>query len=188
VTLPTWEGDLHHRVRFDETKKLARRELQMYKDERDLLDVLKFELGFLGKGGYQRSLLTPWRAPLIFEDSPTCASYYREQNPHPCGDCLLMQFVPGELREKKIACRYIPLNAEGDTLDSLYHRAYEPEIETAMRGWLVLTIQRLENSVPQDGSPLSGSKSQPHMSEAVICQGQCSEGCITARSRMRGRD
>jgi hypothetical protein len=160
----------------------------MYKDERDLLDVLKFELGFLGKGGYQRSLLTPWRAPLIFEDSPTCAAYYREQNTHPCGDCLLMQFVPGELREKKIACRHIPLNAEGDTLDSLYHWAYEPEIETAMRRWLVLTIQRLENSVPRDGSPLSGSKSQPRLSDAVICQGQCSESYITARSRMRARD
>jgi hypothetical protein len=41
----------------------------------------------------------------------------------------------------------IPLNAEGDTLDSLYHWAYEPEIETAMRRWLVSTIQRLESNV-----------------------------------------
>jgi hypothetical protein len=151
----------------------------MDKDERDLLDVLKFELGFLEKGGYQRSPLTPWRAPLIFEDSPTCATYYREQNPQPCGECLLMQFVPNDLREKKIACRHIPLNAEGDTLDSLYHWAYEPEIETAMRRWLVLTIQRLEKSVPQNGSPLSGSKSKPHVPGAPICQGHCSGGCIT---------
>ena len=150
----------------------------MDKDERDLLDVLKFELGFLEKGGYQRSPLTPWRAPLIFEDSPTCATYYREQNPQPCGECLLMQFVPNELREKKIACRHIPLNAEGDTLDSLYHWAYEPEIETAVRGWLVSNIQRLEGSVPQDGSPLNGSKSKAHMPGAVIYQRQCSRGCI----------
>ena len=99
-----------------------------------------------------------------------------------------MQFVPNELREKKIACRYIQLNAEGDTLDSLYHWAYEPEIETAIRRWLVLTIQRLENSVPQDGSPLSGSKSKAHMPGAMICQGPCSEGCITTRSRIKGRD
>ena len=160
----------------------------MDKDERDLLDVLKFELGFLEKGGYQRSPLTPWRAPLIFEDSPTCATYYREQNPQPCGECLLMQFVPNELREKKIACRHIPLNTEGDTLDSLYHWAYEPEIETAMRRWLVLTIQRLESSVPQDGSLLSGSKSNPHMPGDVICQEQCSEDCVTTCSRMKGRD
>ncbi len=152
----------------------------MHKDERDLLDVLKFELSFLETGGYQRSLRAPWRAPLIFEDSPTCSTYYREQNPQPCGECLLVQLVPDELREKKIACRYIPLNVEGDTLDSLYHWAYEPEIETAMRRWLVLTIERLENSVRLDGSPLSGSKSEPHVSGAVICQGHCSEGCITS--------
>ena len=128
----------------------------MHKDEHDLLDVLKFELGFLETGGYRRSLRAPWRAPLIFEDSPTCATYYRERNAQPCGGCLLMRFVPNELREKKIACRHIPLNAEGDTLDSLYHWAYEPEIETAMRRWLVSTIQRLENSVPQDGCRMKG--------------------------------
>lgn len=159
----------------------------MHKEEHDLLDVLKFELGFLETGGYRRSLRAPWRAPLIFEDSPTCARYYREKNPQPCGECLLTQFVPNELREKKIACRYIQLNAEGDTLDSLYHWAYEPEIETAIRRWLFLTIQRLD-SVPQDGSPLSKSKSKPDMPGAVICRGQCSEGCTTTRSRMKGRD
>jgi hypothetical protein len=98
-----------------------------------------------------------------------------------------MQFVPNELREKKIACRYISLNADGDTLDSLYHWAYQPEIETAMRRWLVSTIQRLEDSVAQDGSQLSGSKSKPHTAGCDVL-GQCSEGCITTCSRMKGRD
>ena len=148
----------------------------MDKDERDLLDVLKFELGFLEKGGYQRSPLTPWRAPLIFEDSPTCARYYREKNPQPCGECLLMPFVPNELREKKIACRHIPLNTEGDTLDSLYHWAYEPEIETAIRRWLFLTIQRLENRVPLDGSPL----------KRIEIQASYARGCDLPGTVLRG--
>ena len=33
----------------------------MQKDERDLLDVLKFELDFLEKGGYGRSPRKPWK-------------------------------------------------------------------------------------------------------------------------------
>ena len=43
----------------------------MQKDERDLLDVLKFELEFLEKGGYGRSPREAWRPQFIFEDSPT---------------------------------------------------------------------------------------------------------------------
>jgi len=42
---------------------------KMQKDERDLLEVLKFELTFLEQGGYGRSPRTPWRPQYIFEDS-----------------------------------------------------------------------------------------------------------------------
>ena len=44
----------------------------MAQDERDLLDVLKFELKFLVDGGYGRSPHTPRRRQVAFEDSPTC--------------------------------------------------------------------------------------------------------------------
>jgi hypothetical protein len=40
----------------------------MATDDRNLLDVLKFELEFLEKGGYGSSPREPWRCPLIFED------------------------------------------------------------------------------------------------------------------------
>jgi hypothetical protein len=116
----------------------------MPKPERGLLDVLKSELSFLERGGYRRSVSKPWRAPLIFEDSPTCGAYYREKNSQPCEACILLQFVPQELRHGKLACRHIPLNTGGDTLDLLYRFAYEPEIETAVHAWLVSNIQRLE--------------------------------------------
>ena len=109
-------------------------------EKQEILDVLNSELAFLQSGGYRRSPERPWRAPLVFEDSPTCARFYQEQRDHPCGECLLMAFVPPELREKKVACRYIPLNERGDTLDSLYHSAYEQEIEEEIACWLRTTI------------------------------------------------
>ena len=44
----------------------------MLEDNRDILDVLRFELKFLETGGYSRLPRVPWRAPYIFEDSPSC--------------------------------------------------------------------------------------------------------------------
>jgi hypothetical protein len=37
----------------------------MPQDDRDALEVLKFELNFLGKGGYGHSPRERWRAQLI---------------------------------------------------------------------------------------------------------------------------
>lgn len=116
----------------------------MEKDERDLLDVLKFELAFLEKGGYGRSPREPWRPQFIFEDSPTCMNYDSKENPGPCTDCVLMQLVPAEVRSEKIPCRHIPLKASGETLDSLYRYGEQHEIEEEVGNWLRATIQRLE--------------------------------------------
>ena len=115
-------------------------------DDRNALDVLKFELNFLEKGGYGKSP-RDWKAPLVFEDSPTCMNYDSKENPGPCAECVLMQFVPPEQRGAKIPCRHIELTAGGDTLDTLYRWADQHEIEEALQGWLRKTIERLGPSV-----------------------------------------
>jgi hypothetical protein len=125
--------------------------------DRLTLDLLKRELDFLGRGGYSRSSLLPWRAPLIFEDSPICKSSYCEKSAHPCGNCLLLQFVPPEMRELKVACRYIPLTAQGDNLDSFYRSAYEPEIEEAVGHWLESKINLLESAFESSRELANGS-------------------------------
>ncbi|MBZ5699496.1 MAG: hypothetical protein LAN18_13225 [Acidobacteriia bacterium] len=116
----------------------------MPRDQRDILDVLKFELDFLKKGGYGRSPREPWRAQLIFEDSPTCMNYDRKQVPRPCSECVLMQFVPPERRAEKVPCRHIPLTQAGETLTDLYLGGTQQEIEDAMADWLRNTIAQLE--------------------------------------------
>src|SRR6266567_565370 len=118
----------------------------MYKDERDLLDVLKAELAFLEKGSYNRSPHESWRQPLIFEDSPSCMNFDSEENPGPCSDCILMQLVPPEFRRKQIPCRHIPFNAEGETLDSLCRYSHQYEIEEVFGNWLRKTIATLEEA------------------------------------------
>ena len=116
----------------------------MQKDERDLWEVLKFELEFVQAGGYGRSPRTPWRPRYIFEDSLTCINYDSKDNPRPCTDCVLIHLVPPELRSAKLPCRHIPLNASGETLDSLYTYSDQREIEETVESWLRATIQRLE--------------------------------------------
>ena len=116
----------------------------MQKDERDLLEVLKFELQFLQDGGYGRSPRTPWRPQYIFEDSLTCMNYDSKENPGPCSDCVLMQLVPPERRSEKIPCRHIPFNTSRESLDSLYRCSNQQETEEAVGAWLRSTIQRLE--------------------------------------------
>ncbi len=116
----------------------------MHRDERDLLEVLKFELNFFEKGGYGRSPREPWRPLLIFEDSPTCMNYDAKDNPEPCEACVLMQLVPAEFRTAEIPCRHIPLNAGAETLDSLYRYGDDREVEEQYGKWLRSTIAHLE--------------------------------------------
>jgi hypothetical protein len=126
-------------------------------DNRDILDVLKFELDFLEKGGYGRSPREPWRQPLVLEDSPTCMNYDTKAHPAPCDECILMQLVPPAQRGEKVPCRHIPLTSGGETLDYFYRYGTQSEIEDAMKKWLKATIQSLEKEracIPAAGSAI----------------------------------
>lgn len=138
----------------------------MHQDERDLLDVLKFELEFLEKGGYGRSPREPWRPRYIFEDSPSCMNYDCKENPAPCSHCVLTQLVPPDLRNEKIPCRQIPLNALGENLDSLYRYDEQQEMEETVRNWLRATITRLEEARRE--ARLEAGKQDANVSGATI--------------------
>lgn len=118
-------------------------ECNMREDKRDVLEVLKTELTFLEIGGYSQR--DSWGPEFIFEDSPTCINCGRTENRIPCTECVLIQFVPPEHRTEKIACRHIPLNASGETVDSLYRYAGpQGKVDEAVGNWLRATIDRLE--------------------------------------------
>ena len=117
---------------------------QPQKDDRDLLEMLKFELRFLEDGGYGQSPHAARRASLIFEDSLTCMNF-NSQGRTPCSACLLMNFVPPGRATEQIPCRHILLNKDGETLASLCaSSATQIEIEEALGNWLRATIDRLE--------------------------------------------
>lgn len=117
----------------------------MKRDERDLLHVLKEELAFLDSGGYQRTGKA-WRPALMMEDSAAmCPNHGDAFRSRPCVECLLSRLAPKEKREVAGACRHIPLNATGETLDLLYRYATELEIQETYRQWLIDMIRKLES-------------------------------------------
>ena len=116
----------------------------MTKDDRDLLDVLRFELSFLEDGGYGRSPHAPWRAPSVFEDSPICPNFCDPARPHPCETCLLEEFVPEAQRAESVPCRFIRLTEQGQTVEDFYRTGSQVELEEALARWLRAQIARIE--------------------------------------------
>ncbi|HKS74838.1 MAG TPA: hypothetical protein VJQ82_16655 [Terriglobales bacterium] len=142
------------------------------KDDRALLQLLKFELRFLEDGGYGRSPHAPRRQSLAFEDSPTCMNFNTQANREPCTSCMLMQFVPPSRVLEQIPCRHILLNAEGQTLCSLYESGDQQKMEEALGTWLRATIKGLEqpqNAGPQTVSPSARQTDVKRTSSSCCC-------------------
>ncbi len=116
----------------------------MKSDKRDLLKVLKKELQFVETGGYKNSQRAPWRPAYMFQDSRSCVNFEVSQHPKPCSECALMEMVPEDAPQAMVPCRYIPLNEEGATLDSLYRTGTQQEIEATFTEWLRGRIALLE--------------------------------------------
>jgi hypothetical protein len=111
------------------------------------LDRLRRELEFLDNGGYTQSAQSPWRAPYLFEESPSCPNFSERSRPHACPECWLMQFVAPELREEQVPCRFVQLSRDGVTVDSLYRSGTPAESNEALRGWLQYHIHEIEQQI-----------------------------------------
>ena len=116
----------------------------MAQDKRDILEVLKFELSFLEQGGYGRSVRTPWKPTSIFQDSLSCLNFNEPERPHPCNECLFYDLVPPEFQAQDVPCHFIPLNGDGETVDSMERQCDQLEREETLKNWLRATIKKLE--------------------------------------------
>jgi hypothetical protein len=121
-----------------------RRFKAMSTDERDILEILKDELDFIEKGGYGRSVRTPWQSKSTFQDSLSCINYGYPYRAHPCNECHLLEFVSPENRTKDVPCHFIPLNTDGDTIEDLELRDDQAKLEQRVSGWLRTKIKEIE--------------------------------------------
>lgn len=117
----------------------------MSTDERDKLELLKAELSFIEKGGYGRSVRTPWRPTSVFQDSLSCANYGYPYRAHPCHECVLSDFAPEGARAESIPCHHIPLDAEGQTVEGLESEENQQLLEEKVKAWLRAKIKEIED-------------------------------------------
>jgi hypothetical protein len=113
-------------------------------DERDILETLRAELDFIEKGGYGRSVRTPWKPTSVFQDSLSCLNFGYPYRVHPCSECLLNDFVPAARRSEVVPCHHIPLDAEGETIETLELKDNQQELEERVKAWLRARIREVE--------------------------------------------
>jgi hypothetical protein len=116
-------------------------------NRQDLIDALKLEIEVIERGGYSPSVREPRKLPRIFRDSVSCLNMGLEQKVEPCAYCFLMEFVPEGFHDADEPCRYIPLNARGDTVASLEDAGRQEEAQELLLAWLRATVARLEAQV-----------------------------------------
>jgi len=116
----------------------------MAKDDRDILELLKEELDFIEKGGYGRSVRTPWQPKSAFQDSLTCINYGYLHRPHPCNECHLLDFVSPEHHSEQVPCHLIPLNEAGETIEELELEDNQAKVERTLKQWLRTKIMEIE--------------------------------------------
>jgi hypothetical protein len=127
--------------------------------KQQLLQALKQELAFLEQGGYADFEKKSWRPAMFFEDSPICPNHSLSEKLTPCTECALIRLVPIGKRTRAVPCRDIPLNQEGETLQSLYETATRNEIEWKLDEWLRKVIERLESELKNQTFPLESETS-----------------------------
>jgi len=115
----------------------------MIRDDRDTLQVLKAELDFIEKGGYGRSVKTPWEPTSIFQDSLSCLNMGDPERTHPCDECLLIDFVPPEQRTEDVPCHHILLSP-GETVERMERRKDRQQLEETVKNWLRAKIKQIE--------------------------------------------
>ena len=116
----------------------------MVKDDRDILELLKEELAFVEKGGYGRSVRTPWLPKSAFQDSLTCINYADPERTNPCNECQLIDFVANERRSEEVPCHFIALNEAGETIKDLETQGDQAKLEATLKQWMKARIKQIE--------------------------------------------
>ena len=118
--------------------------IRLARDDRDLLDILRFELDFIEYGGHGRSVGTPWKETSIFQDSLSCINFGDPERSRPCDECLLIDFVPESKRSRDLPCHHIPITKHGETVEILEQSQLKGDVEDAVKDWLRKTIKEIE--------------------------------------------
>lgn len=120
-------------------------------DRRSILDPLKQEIATLKTSG-----LRPF-----FRSGALCLGAQGEVETSTCLGCALLDFVPQAHKDAASPCHRIPLNGQGETIDSLSESADPARLEAEIVAWMERTAVELERELGQAGAPPPTSPSPP---------------------------
>ena len=117
-------------------------------NKKTMLDALKMEIMVIEKGGYHPSVHQPHDEPRVFRDSISCLNVglADDKKEHPCSSCFLIDFVPEKYKDSnEDPCHKIPLNARGDTIESLLASGRRSDdVQAEVLAWLKAMVKKLE--------------------------------------------
>jgi hypothetical protein len=115
-------------------------------DKADLIRLLEAELDVIEGGGYGLPAGQPNAERPMFEHSLVCINHWfvPGHKPECHDDCVLLEAVPEQHRTAGLPCHHIPLNAAGDTVESLERTGDRERLEREVKQWLRGTIERLK--------------------------------------------
>jgi hypothetical protein len=114
-------------------------------DKKETIDRLKFEIEMIEDARYYPAVGDPTHNRELFRDSINCPNVGLTSKQHACSSCFLSQFLPPELRNSQgDICHEIPLDVNGDTIESLKAKDDPYKLQATVLLWLRRTVTQLE--------------------------------------------
>ena len=127
----------------------------MATDKAELIRLLEAELDMIESGAYAPHSGEPNKSQPMFINSLVCVNHWLVPgHESECNDdCVLMKAVPTEKQSEPFPCHHIPLNAAGDTVETLQRKGNQAQLEAAVKDWLRTTIVQLKAGKHPLGEP-----------------------------------
>lgn len=125
----------------------------MGSSQADLIRLLEAELDLIEGGGYGLRAGKPPEEHPMFSESLACINHWLVPG-HEGGcqqDCVLMQWVPEQHKQEELPCHHIPLNRDGQTVQSF--AGDQARLEEAVKQWLREKIRQLREEHSPAGAP-----------------------------------
>ena len=118
----------------------------------DMIRLLEAELDVIEGGGYGLPAGQPAVERPMFLHSLVCINHWQvPDHDSECHDnCVLLDNVPEAHKQEKLPCHFIPLNAKGDTVQSLETSGDREATQEKVKQWLRARIEELKNSPDED--------------------------------------
>lgn len=112
-------------------------------NKRLIVNLLRQEIAALHQQGLRS----------FFRSGEICLAAHTQRKTTTCIGCALLDFVPAQAQSFPTPCHEIPLNEQGDTIDSLSQTADRATLKAEVLVWMERSLAQLEHELGADTVP-----------------------------------